>query len=188
MAKLKRLLAPKFWKVEKKVSTWTVSPRPGPHKKFESIPLLIIIRNILGLAEIASEAKSIIKKGEILVDGKPRKDFAYPAGLMDAVSIPKLGKFYRVVPYQKGLRLAEIPEKESKLKILKIRDKTILKGGKTQLNFYDGKNLIVGKDVYKVGDSVLLELPSMKILEHVKLEKGVKGLITRGRMLASWLK
>lgn len=99
---------------------------------------------------------------------------------MDVISIPKLGKFYRIVPYPKGLKLMEIPEKESKLKILKIRDKTLLKKGKIQLNFYDGKNLNVEKDVYKVGDSVLLEMPSMKILDHVKLDKGVTGLITKG--------
>ncbi|HDJ96711.1 MAG TPA: 30S ribosomal protein S4e, partial [Candidatus Aenigmarchaeota archaeon] len=27
---LKRLLAPKFWKLPKKVTKWVVTPRPGP--------------------------------------------------------------------------------------------------------------------------------------------------------------
>jgi len=180
MTKLKRLVAPKFWKIPKKVKTWVVAPSPGPHRKFESIPLLIIVRDILGLVETASEAKSVVKKGEILVDGKPRKDLGYPAGLMDVVSIPKLNKFYRVVPCPKGLKLVEISENESKLKILNVRDKTLLRKGKVQLNFHDGKNLIVDKDVYKTGDSVLVELPSIKILEHIKLEKGSVGLIVRG--------
>jgi small subunit ribosomal protein S4e len=181
MAKLKRLLAPEFWKVPKKKATWAVSPRPGPHKKFECIPLLIIVRDILGLAETGKEAKSIIKKGEVLVDGKPRKDYAYPAGLMDVVSIPKLNRHFRIISCSKGLKLIEIPEREANLKLLRIRDKKIVKKARIQLNFHDGKNLFVEKDVYKTGDSVLVELPSLKILEHFKLEKGSLGLILKGK-------
>lgn len=67
MAKLKRLLVPSFWKVPKKVAKWTVAPRPGPHKKFEGIPLQIIVRDILNLAETGKEAKSIIKKERFLL-------------------------------------------------------------------------------------------------------------------------
>jgi small subunit ribosomal protein S4e len=180
MAKLKRLLAPKFWKVPRKVMTWVVAPRAGPHKKFECIPLAIILRNILGLTETGREAKTVIKKGDIFVDGKARKEHAYPVGLMDVVSIPKLNKFYRMIPFPKGLKLIEIQEKEAKLKLLKIMNKSSVKKGKIQLNFHDGKNLIIGKDVYKTGDSVLVELPSLKIIDHVKLEKDVMGLIIGG--------
>jgi small subunit ribosomal protein S4e len=100
---------------------------------------------------------------------------------MDVVSIPKLNKHFRIVSYSKGLKLVEIPEKEAKLKLLKIRDKKIVKGARIQLNFHDGKNLFVEKDVYKTGDSLLVELPSLKILEHFKLEKGSLGLILKGK-------
>ncbi|MDI6798622.1 MAG: 30S ribosomal protein S4e [Candidatus Aenigmarchaeota archaeon] len=181
MSKLKRLLAPKFWGVPKKVAKWTVSPRPGPHKKFESIPLLIIARNILNLAETWKEAKSIIKKGEILVDNKARKDHAFPVGLMDVVSVLRIKKHYRVLPSKKGLEMKEIPEDEANKKICRINNKILVKKGRLQLNLHDGRNLLVEKDVYKTGDSVLLELPSQKILEHIKLEKGSLGLITKGK-------
>ncbi|MEM5773326.1 MAG: 30S ribosomal protein S4e [Candidatus Aenigmatarchaeota archaeon] len=181
MAKIKRLLAPEFWKIAKKKATWTFVPSPGPHKKLECIPLAIIIRDILGLVEKGKEAKSVIKKGEIFVDGKARKDPGYPAGLMDVVSIPKIKNHYRIVPFEKGLKLIEIPEEEAKLKLLRIVNKTIVKGGKTQLNFHDGKNLLVEKDVYKTGDSVLVEVPSLKILKHLKLEEGTLGLILKGK-------
>jgi small subunit ribosomal protein S4e len=181
MAKLKRLLAPEFWKVAKKEATWTVAPSPGPHRKFECIPLLIIVRDMLALAETGKEAKTIIKRGEILVDGKPRKDHAYPAGLMDVISIPKLNKHFRIVPYSKGLKLIEIPEKEAKLKLLRIKNKKVVKKARIQLNFHDGKNIFIEKDVYKTGDCLLVELPSLKILEHIKLEKGSLGLILKGK-------
>lgn len=181
MAKLKRLLVPRFWKVPKKINTWAVSPRPGPHPKFESIPLQVILRDILKVAETGKEAKTIIKKGEIFVDGRARKDHAFGVGLMDAIAIPKIKKYFRIVPTDKGLILKEISEKESKTKLCRIEDKTILKKGKVQLNFHDGRNLLVSKDIYKTGDSLLLELPEQKIAQHVKLENGSMVLIIKGK-------
>lgn len=181
MAKLKRLLAPRFWQIPKKTFKWTVSPRPGPHKKFECIPLLIIVRDILKLAETGKEAKRIIKSGEILVDGKKRKDHAFPVGLMDVISIPKVKGFYRVLPFKNGLKLVEIPEEEANKKICRINGKTILKDKKIQLNLHDGRSLLVERDEYKTGDSILIELPSQKILEHLKLEEGNVGLVLKGK-------
>lgn len=181
MAKLKRLLAPAFWKVEKKAKTWVVSPAPGPHKKMECIPLQILVRNILKLAETGKEAKTIIKKGEILVDGKVRKSHAYPVGLMDVVAIPRIKKYFRIVPTERGLELVDIDEGEATKKLFKIENKTVVKKRKLQLNLHDGKNLLVDKDVYKTGDSLLLKLPEQKILEHIKLEKGNLALITKGK-------
>jgi small subunit ribosomal protein S4e len=179
--KLKRLLAPEFWKVPKKVLKFTVSPRPGPHKKFECIPLMIIVRDVLKLAETGSEAKKVIKKGEILVDGKKRKDHAYPVGLMDAVSVPRIKKYFRVIPGEKGLELVEIEESEANKKICRINSKKVLKKGKIQLNLHDGRNILVEKDDYKTGDSLLIEVPSQKILQHIKLKVGSLGIILKGK-------
>jgi small subunit ribosomal protein S4e len=181
MAKLKRFSAPKFWKIKKKVSKWTVAPSPGPHKKFECIPLQILLRDILKVAETGKEAKTILNRGEIIVDGLARKDTSYPLGLMDTVAIPKMKKYFRVVPSEKGLMLVDIDEAEVGKKLFKIKNKTVVKKGKIQLNLHDGKNLLVGKDVYKTGDSLLLKMPEQKILEHIKMEKGSTGLITHGK-------
>jgi len=181
MAKLKRLQAPEFWRLPKKIAKWTVAPSPGPHKKFESIPLQIIVRDILNLVETGKEANSIIKKGEILVDSKIRKDHAFPVGLMDVISIPRIKKYFRVLPSKEGLELKEISEDEANKKICRINNKTSVKKGRLQLNLHDGKNLFVDKDVYKTGDSVFLELPNQKIIEHIKLERGSLGLITKGK-------
>ncbi|MCS7105989.1 MAG: 30S ribosomal protein S4e [Candidatus Aenigmarchaeota archaeon] len=181
--KLKRLLAPKFWKQPKKVLKYTVSPRPGPHKKFECIPLLIIVRDILKLAETGKEAKRIIKSGEILVDGRKRKDHAYPVGLMDVISIPKIDKHFRILPGEKGLEVLEISKEEANLKICRINNKTAVKGGKIQLNLHDGRNILIEKekDEYKTGDSVMIEIPSQKILKHIVLKPGSVGIILKGQ-------
>ena len=165
----------------KKVKTWVTSPKPGPHKKFESIPLQIIVRDILKLAETGKEARTIINRGEILVDGKPRKDNGYPVGLFDVIAIPTTKQFYRVVTSGHGLTVITISEEEAKVKICKIDDKTIVKKGKMQLNLNDGKNILVEDGKYKPGDSLLVELPTLKIKEHMKLVKGNVGIIIKGK-------
>ena len=181
MAHLKRLAAPKFWPIPKKKYTWSFAPSPGPHKKEECIPLAIIVRDILGLAETGKEAKSIIKAKEILVDGKVKTDHRYPVGLLDVISIQKINKHYRVVPYKNGLMLIEIDEKEANKKILKIVGKRSVKGGKLQLNMNDGKNVLVNENKYKTNASVLVELPSLKILDYAEMDIGNLILITSGQ-------
>lgn len=186
--RLKRLLAPKFWGLEKKQAYWAISPKPGPHKKSECIPLGVIVRDLLGLAETLKEAKKIIKKGEILIDGKPRKDHAFPVGLFDVISIPKIKKHFRIVPFKKGLKLVEIDEEESKLKICRIENKTAVRKGKFQLNLHDGKNLLVEDEGFKTGDSLLLELPKLKIFKHLPLEPAAIGVAIKGKNAGKMVK
>ncbi len=177
---LKRIKAPKFWKIPRKELTWTVSTRPGPHKKLESIPLQILIRDILNIVDIAKDVRKIVNKENILIDGKIRKDYAYGVGLFDVISIPKLKKNYRVVPTSKFRSVIEISDQESKKKICKIINKTTIQNGKTQLNLHDGKNILIDDKKYKTGDTIIIEIPSMKIIDHIPLEKGVVGIITKG--------
>ena len=44
---LKRYKAPKSWPIHPKEDTWTVKPAPGSHAIEDSLPLLVIIRDIL---------------------------------------------------------------------------------------------------------------------------------------------
>jgi small subunit ribosomal protein S4e len=187
---LKRLLAPKFWKVAKKERKWVVRPRAGPHKKLESIPLLIIIRDILKLTDLGKEARKIIKAKEILVDGKPRTDTKYPAGLFDSIIISKLKKQYRIVPDKHGLSVIEIPKKESELKLCRIENKSLVRKGFLQLNLHDGKNILVKekKSDYKTSDSLLIELPSLKINKHIKMERGATAIIIGGQNMGEVVK
>jgi small subunit ribosomal protein S4e len=180
MAKLKRLVAPKFWRLKKKKSTWTVAVRPGAHKKFESIPLQILLRDILKYAETGKEANSILQSKQILVGGKIIKHHNFPVGLMDVVSIPQLKKNYRIVVSKKGLIPIEIPENEAKTQLAKVLSKTVVRKGKLQLNLSGGRNILTDKKDYATGDSILIELPGNKILDHFKLEKGSAALIIKG--------
>lgn len=178
---LKRFKAPKMWPIHAKEETWTTKTSAGPHALEESIPLVMVLRDILGLAANAREAKIILNNGDVLVDGTPRKDHRFPVGFMDIVSIPKINKNYRVLQDYKGrLVLHEVEEKDSTFKLVKVLNKTTIKGGKTQLNLQGGRNVITDED-YKTGDVLLLSIPEQKITDSITFEEGALGLITGGK-------
>ena len=178
---LKRFKAPRHWPIHPKENKWTTKPNAGPHAIEGSLPLLLIVRDILGVADNAREAKRIINTGEILVDGRARKDYKFPVGFMDVIEIPKSEKVYRVLPDEKGrLILYPIAAENKDFKLCKITDKTTIRGGKTQLNLHDGRNQLVDKE-YKVGDVVILKVPEQEITDRIVFEKGTMGLITGGK-------
>lgn len=179
MAWLKRLASPEWWRIERKTKKFTIAPR-GPHCIKDSIPLGIIIRDILKLAETSKEAKSIIKRGGILVDKKVCKRHNHGVGLMDVIEISSAKKSYRIIPTKKGLDIIAVPADEAMLKLCKIKNKTIVKKGRVQLNLYDGKNILTADKSYKTNDSLLLRLPDKKIVEHLKFEGGALVLVTKG--------
>jgi small subunit ribosomal protein S4e len=55
-----------------------------------------------------------------------------------------------------------------------------LKKGKIQLNLYGGYNILSEK-LYKVGDSLLLKLPELEVVKHIKFEKGKSAFIIKGK-------
>jgi len=178
---LKRLNAPRILKIHRKEETWTIKSSPGPHSLEESIPLGLIIRNYLKLADTLKETKRIISNGEILVDGFIRKNHKFPCGLMDVISIPKIKKDYRVLFNRRGkLILVPISSNEANWKLCRIENKTILKGKKIQLNLHDGKNRIVKKDEYKTGDVLKISFKNKKIDDIYKFEKGTVSMIIGG--------
>jgi len=178
MARLKRLAAPKWWPIKRKVKKFVVSPR-GSHPRKSSLPLLVLIRDVLKLAETSREAKRIIKSGEVLIDNRKMRDTKYGVGLLDVIEIPLMKKVWRAVP-ENGLSFIEIPAKEARLKICKIIDKKTLKGNKNQLNLNDGRNILTDKK-YSTYDSLLIELPEQKIADHLKFEEGSLVLVTGGK-------
>ncbi len=175
---LKRTEAPVFWPIERKTAKFAVAPRPGAHAKKRSIPLGIILRDILKYGENMKEAKAILNKGVVRIDGKIRKDHKFPVGLMDIVATGD--ESYRVVSGAKGLQLKKISEGEAKLKLLKIINKGHLSKGRVQLNLYDGRKLIVSKGDYRTRDTIVFDIEKKEIKGILKMKKGSVVLITGG--------
>ncbi len=185
---LKRLSAPKNWQISRKGNKYTTRPSAGPHSVANSLPLLLVIRDLLGYADNAREAKKIIKMGQVLVDGIKRKDHRYPVGLMDIVSLPECNENYMVLLDNKGrIKLCKINDGTTKL--CKIINKTVIRGGNIQLNLHDGRNQIVklsdptksDEDIYKTGDCILLSIPEQNINGHVEFGEGKLAYITGGK-------
>jgi small subunit ribosomal protein S4e len=186
---LKREAAPDFWPIPRKKFTWTVKPRAGPHPIHQSIPLTIVVREILGLAKTRKEAKKIISQGKILVDGKIRRDERFPTGLMDVISIPEIKKNFRVLPSKKGLFLHPTSKDEAKFKMCRIENKKILKKGHVEVNLHDGRNILLhvenpqnpSEDVYRSLDGLKLSVPDQELIEHLRLGEGMLASFVDGK-------
>lgn len=181
---LKRFSAPRHWKLETKAAAFATKPSPGPHPIQLGVPLLGIVRDFLGYAKNSREAKKILQNGDVTVDHVVRRDHKYAAGLMDVVSIPKTGENFRLLPDRAGLRLRPISDTESKYKLLRIRGKSLVRGGKLQLNLHDGTNLelpLSDAGKYSVGDVIQLTIPDRRLKDHLKIEVGNAAVVFRGK-------
>ncbi len=181
---LSMLNAPTSWPINRKKGVkWIARPSPGPHALQNCITLNLILKNILKYAGTKSEIKKILDEGKVLVNKKARKDQKFPTGIMDVLEIPSTKEHYRVLYTPKGMfTLHKISAEEAKLKPAKIIGKKTLKGNKTQLNFSDGRNMIISKDEFKVNDTIIFSMDEKwGIKKHVKFEKGSLVYIIEGK-------
>lgn len=184
---LKRYPAPKYLPIHRKTSIWTVKSAPGPHPLKDSIPLVILVREVLNLGDTAKECKIIISEGNIKVDGKIRKNYKFPVGLMDVVEIPSINKIYRILPVKiKGLIPHPITEEEKTFKLCEIQNKIPIKDGKFQLNLHDGRNIITANSAnYKTRDVLKISVPEQEILEHLPMKEEMSILVTAGKHMGA---
>lgn len=189
---LKREEAPRSWLIHPKELQWAVKPSPGPHPQRECLPLSRLLREVLGYAKSLRESKIILAQNRVIVDGRLRRDHKYPAGLMDVVELPDANLTYRILPtVGKGLTALRIPKEEAKAKLCRIESKTTLRKGQVQLNFHDGRNVIVPvqdarnpkEDTYRARDTLRIGIPAQKILGHLKFAEGAYAIVTSGRNL-----
>jgi small subunit ribosomal protein S4e len=181
--RLKRRAAPRSWTVPRKGSKWILRPRPGPHPQDRSIPLLLVLRELQRVVVSAREARLLVRSGAVRVDAKVAHDLARGIGLMDTVSLaPPLDRHFRLVTDRRGkLVLTSIPSTEAAVKIGRVRAKHTTKGGKVEVTLHDGRNLLLGAATpYRVGDSLKIELPGQKVLEHLALKPGALAYLAGG--------
>jgi len=180
---MKRQQAPTFWTIKRKEKIWSINPSPGPHNFGTSIPVTVLLRDMLNYATTRREASMIAKQGKIKIDGKPRLDEKFPVGLMDVISLPDAGENYRVLPAKGGrLALHQIKGNEIGFKLCRIIGKTILRNNVIQLRLHDGRTIIVPTESpYKVNDVLKIKIPSQEIVEHVTFKDQLPIVITGGR-------
>ncbi|MEW5897043.1 MAG: 30S ribosomal protein S4e [Nanoarchaeota archaeon] len=188
---LKRVASPKTWAINRKEKIFTVRPKPGAHSLENGLPLGVLIRDFLHLAETMSETKKILNNKIVNVDGRRRKSHRFIVGLFDVVSLPEIKKHFRMLLDAKGrLFPSEIDEKESTFKICKVVGKSVLRGGRIQYRLHDGKNVVPEQAAKagdartvaaKVGDSFVIGLPDLQIKRILPLKKGARVFLTGGK-------
>ncbi len=181
MSHLKRMTMPRAWGLPRKTSFWVTHPDPGPHSQARAIPLIMVLRDCLKLCDTAREARRIIAGGMVRIDQRVVRQPRWPVGLMDVLSLPPLKLHYRVLLDTRGLlRFVRIKSAESKWKLVRILNKTIVRGGKTQLNLHDGNNMLFDKQPVKTGDVLQVSLPAWRVKELIAFAPGAQALITGG--------
>jgi small subunit ribosomal protein S4e len=187
-ARLKRKPAPRFWPIHRKELPWIVKPSSGPHSLQNCLPLTLVLRDILGVAQTRREAKMILAQGKVQVDGKVRRKDDFPVGLMDVISISDMNKYYRVMPSHKGLVLNPISKEEANFKLVRVEDKTTVKNG-MQIALHDGSNMLVKvadpknpKEVtYDTFDVLKITYPEKQVALSLKTKEGNLAVITGGK-------
>ena len=92
----KRISVPRSWPTHKKDHFWVVKTNPGTHNYDQSVPLTVVIRDMLKLADTNREVIRVLHEGGVQVDGIVRRNFKFPVGFFDVVTIPAIGKSYRL--------------------------------------------------------------------------------------------
>ena len=174
----KRISAPKSWPIAKKTGHWVTAPSPGTHSR-EAVPVLVVLRDMLHLADNAKEAKRILHDGSVAVNGRVVKKHKAHVGMFDVFTTA--GKSYRMLPNPRGkYELTQIGDEEAKRKLARIDDITVVKGGKLQYNLHDGTNVLL-KEKYSTGDSLVFSLPDYGVVERYERKAGNKAVIVGGK-------
>ena len=178
--RLKRQLAPRFWRVNRKSARFILNTMPGPHTRKFSYPIGVVLRDLLHICSNKREVKRSLNKGLISVDGKMVRHPNFPIGLMDTVEIKPSNQFYRFVP-SNGIPLfpIKINSAEKNLKLEKIKTKISSKKNLYQYCLHDGRTFL-SQERYNVNDSCLIDLPKFGIKNHVQLKEGCSVIVTRG--------
>ncbi|WP_255195203.1 30S ribosomal protein S4e [Halorarius litoreus] len=168
----KRLSVPNSWPVERKEGTFTVKAGAGPHGE-QGVPLLIILRDVLGYVDSKKEARYALGQDSVLVNGEPISDEQRPIGMFDIISFVEREEFYRVFPDEGGrLSLTPIDADSAGSRLGKVTGKRQVPGGDTQLTLHDGTSLIAKDDSIDVNDSIVVSNEDKDVVAHFPYEEG----------------
>jgi len=175
--KIKSLNAPHAVHIHRKENTWTIRTIAGAHKKENSISIGLALRNFTGLARTLSEAKQILKEGEVKINGKIRKNYRFGIGLFDIISIEKQKQYYRVLVDSKERVILKEIKQDSAEKLCKVEKKINTKKDKMDI-LVNGRTIL--KTEANVGDSLVINLPKGNVKEVLPLKKDSLIYITKG--------
>ena len=180
---LKRMVAPASWRLARKEEKFVTKTRAGPHNS-AALPMVVLLRDRMNLARTMKEVKMILSDRSVLVNGKPCRDPRMGVGIFDIIAIPKMDQYFRILLDKKG-RIVTVPidAESAKTRLARVAKKTVVKGGKVQLNLDSGANVLADHQV-KSRDSVVLSLEPenrFAVLDHFPFAVGHMAMVYAGR-------
>lgn len=180
---LKRLNAPDSWHITKKTNKFITKTSAGPHNA-NALPVAVWLRDRMGFAQNMKEVKQILSQGDLIINGRPCRDPKMGIGIFDVIALPKIKKYYRIQRDEHGRHASvDISADDAKIRLSKVRNKTIISGGQVQLNLRFGAN-VIADNTYKPEDTVVLSLEPesrFKIIDHFPFAQGNVAMVIGGR-------
>ena len=174
---IKRKTIPDFWPIPRTGTKYMAVPS---HNPYNSVSLMMILRDILKIAKTRKEIKKLLNEKKILVNGKIVKETNYPITLFDSIAMPSIKKYYKADLENRRMILRDVSDKESHTRIYKVIGKSILPGKKVQLNLSNGRNIISSEKI-SVGNFVIMNNTENKILKVVPLKENLEVLVIKGK-------
>ena len=170
---LKRHSMPVSWPIKRKNINFITKPKAGSHKLGYVVPVVVLLRDVLGYAKTLKEAKLIVYTGDVLVNGKKINDVKYPCGIFDTFEIKESKEKFTILFNELG-KVKLVPAKDD-LIYLKVSGKTLLPGKKFQINFMNGFNIVVDDKTakgFKVNDTIVYDYIKKKVMQTLALKEG----------------
>jgi len=143
-----------------------------------SIPVVVAVRDVLGLAKTSKEIKALVHNKILKLNGRAVRDINESIHLFNILDAHKK---YILTLLETG-RFSFVETKDNE-RLCKVISRTLVSKNKVQLNMHDGTNVIGSKDI-KVDDSVLLSFEN-KIKSHISFEKGKECIVISGKYMGT---
>ena len=176
---LKRQEVPKKWPIKRKGSVYVVRPSSNLRN---GMPLMIVLRDLLNIAQNRREVKRALHVKDIFINGRFPKDEKQAVLLFDVVTVKPMNKSYIVNLSKNGkFEMSQIKDSESHKKVAKVVNKKTLRGKRLQINLSDGNNFISDKKECKINDSAVVNFKDKKIEKYLPLKEKSPVIIFDGK-------
>ena len=173
---MKSLTTSRYYSVHKKERVYVAKPSAGRYTLDRSIPLSAFVVKA-GLSESNHEASRMIKRKELLVNGRAVREPTYPVGMSDVVESIPLKKSYEIGINERGQATIKDSGKRGRERICKIVQKYKAGGNTIMIRLHDGTVLRSGKDT-DTNDSVVID--NNEIKRVLKLGSGSRCFVVDG--------
>ena len=169
----------KFWPIPRKGSKYLAR---RSHNQNDSVPLVVVMRDVLGLVKSKKELKKAINEKQIILNGKEVRETNYPVSLFDVIGVVSMKKHFKaVLNVSKKLVFEEVSGKDAESKVFKVIGKKVIGKDKVQVNLLHGNNVLVDdNEKINVGDSLVVGFDG-KVVKVIAMEKGHVGYVTHGK-------